>query len=166
MFMKNLMIPAVALVMFMASCANVKSDAEKICVKLTQMVDAQKANDMAKIESLQKEYDAEMEEFKKKYAAGSDEAKEFEAIVKPCADDAKKAEIKANAETICNMMNKMMEAQTSNDTSKIEALQKEFEPRMESMQKKYKKGSAEEKELEELVKPCVEEVMKAAMGGM
>lgn len=164
--MKNLMIPALALAMFMASCANVKSDAEKICGKLTQMVDAQKADDPAKIESLQKEFDAEMVELKKKYPDGSEEAKEFESIVKPCTDDAKKAEIKANAETICNMMNKMIEAQNSNDAAKIEALSKEFEPKMNAMQKKYKSGSAEEKELEELIKPCLEDAMKAAMGGM
>ncbi len=159
------MIPAVALVIFMASCANVKSDAEKTCARLTQMVDAQKGNDMAKIESLQKEYDAEMEKMKTKYAAGSDEAKEFESLIKPCADEAKKAELKANAEAICNMMNKLVAAEAINDTITIEALQKEFKPKMEAFEKKYKTGSAEEKELEELVKPCIEEAMKATFGG-
>jgi len=73
--------------------------------------------------------------------------------------------VKSDAETICDMMNKMVEAQKSNDTAKIEALQKEYEPKMDELQKKYPKGSEEEKELEALVKPCMEEAMKAAMGG-
>jgi hypothetical protein len=73
--------------------------------------------------------------------------------------------VKSDAETICDMMNKMVEAQKSKDQAKIEAVQKEFEPKMDELQKKYPKGSAEEKELEALVKPCMEEAMKAATGG-
>jgi hypothetical protein len=73
--------------------------------------------------------------------------------------------VKSDAEAICDMMDKMVEAQKSGDQAKIEAVSKEFEPKMEELQKKYPKGSAEEKELEGLVKPCVEEAMKAAMGG-
>jgi hypothetical protein len=49
--MKKLMIPAVALAMFMASCGGVKSDAETICDMMNKMVEAQKSNDKAKIEA-------------------------------------------------------------------------------------------------------------------
>ena len=73
--------------------------------------------------------------------------------------------VKSDAETICDMMNKMVEAQKSKDQAKIEAVTKEYEPKLDELQKKYPKGSAEEKELEALVKPCMEESMKAAMGG-
>jgi hypothetical protein len=161
--MKKLLIPAVVMAMFMASCADVKSDADKICAKLTQIVDAEKANDAAKIETLEKELTAEMDELKKKYPAGSEEAKKLDAIVNPCTEDAKKARIKANAATVCDMMTKMMEAQKTNDSAKIEALQQEMEPKLTAMQKKYPSGSDDEKQLEELVKPCMEELMKAAL---
>lgn len=73
--------------------------------------------------------------------------------------------VESDAKTICDMMNKMVEAQKSKDTAAIEALQKEYEPKMDDLQKKYPKGGPEEKELEALVKPCMEEAMKAAMGG-
>lgn len=163
--MKKLLIPAAVMAMFMASCANVKSDADKICAKLTQIVDAEKANDVAKIETLEKELTAEMDELKKKYPAGSDEAKELDALVNPCTEDSKKSRIKANAESVCNMMTQMMEAQKTNDSAKIEALQKEMEPKLTAMQKKYPSGSEEEKQLEELVKPCLDEIMRSAMEG-
>lgn len=68
--------------------------------------------------------------------------------------------VKSDAETICDMLNKMVEAQNSNDQAKIEATTKEYEPIMNDLQNKYPKGSPEEKELEELLKPCLEEAMK------
>ena len=81
--MKKLMIPAVALAMFMASCSGVKSDAKTICDMMNKMVEAQKANDTAKIEALQKEYEPQMDDLQKKYPKGSEEEKELEALVKP-----------------------------------------------------------------------------------
>jgi hypothetical protein len=73
-------------------------------------------------------------------------------------------QIASDAEIICDMMNKMVEAQRSNDTPKIESLQKEYEPKMDKLQSKYPKGSDSEKKLEALVKPCMAEAMKAALG--
>jgi hypothetical protein len=55
--MKKLMIPAVALAMFMASCGGVKSDAEAICDMMNKMVEAQKSGDQAKIEAVTKEFE-------------------------------------------------------------------------------------------------------------
>ena len=40
----------------------------------------------------------------------------------------------------------------------------DYKPKAAYLQKKYPKGSVMEKQLEELVKPCIEEAMKAAMG--
>jgi hypothetical protein len=94
--MKKLMIPAVALAMFMASCGGVKSDAETICDMMNKMVEAQKANDTAKIEALQKEYEPKMDELQKKYPKGSEEEKELEALVKPCMEEAMKAAMGGN----------------------------------------------------------------------
>ena len=88
--MKKLMIPAVALAMFMASCGGVKSDAKSICDMMNKMVEAQKANDTAKIEALQKEYERQLEEMQKKYPQGSEEEKEWEALVKSCLEEAMK----------------------------------------------------------------------------
>jgi hypothetical protein len=39
----------------------------------------------------------------------------------------------------------------------------EFDDKAAYLQKKYPKGSAMEKRLEDLVKPCIEEAIKAAM---
>ncbi|MDP4630492.1 MAG: hypothetical protein NWP82_02935 [Flavobacteriales bacterium] len=94
--MKKLMIPAVALAMFMASCGGVKSDAETICDMMNKMVEAQKAKDTAKIEALQKEYEPKMDELQKKYPKGSEEEKELEALVKPCMEEAMKAAMGGN----------------------------------------------------------------------
>jgi hypothetical protein len=94
--MKKLMIPAVALAMFMASCGGVKSDAETICDMMNKMVEAQKANDTAKIEALQKEYEPKMDDLQKKYPKGSEEEKELEALVKPCMEEAMKAAMGGN----------------------------------------------------------------------
>jgi len=94
--MKKLMIPAVALAMFMASCGGVKSDAETICDMMNKMVAAQKENDTAKIEALQKEYEPKMDELQKKYPKGSEEEKELEALVKPCMEEAMKAAMGGN----------------------------------------------------------------------
>ena len=89
--MKKLMIPAVALAMFMASCGGVKSDAKTICDMMNKMVEAQKANDTAKIEAIQKEYEPQIDDLQKKYPKGSEEEKELEALVKPCMEEAMKA---------------------------------------------------------------------------
>jgi hypothetical protein len=89
--MKKLMIPAVALAMFMASCGGVKSDAETICDMMNKMVEAQKSKDQAKIEAVQKEFEPKMDELQKKYPKGSAEEKELEALVKPCIEEAMKS---------------------------------------------------------------------------
>ncbi len=72
-------------------------------------------------------------------------------------------QIASDAEIICEMMNKMVEAQQSGDLMKIESCTKEFEPKMGELQLKYPKGSNSEKKLEVIVKPCMEKAMKAAM---
>ena len=161
--MKELMIPAVAMAMFMASCGGAKSDAEKICSKLTQMSEAHKAHDKSKIESLQKEFSTEMEELKKKYEAGSEEAKEFDAIVNPCLEDKKKADITADAENVCDMYKERLELKKKGDKAKFEEFEAEMKAEMKELEAKYPKGTPEFKELESLVKPCLEEARKSAM---
>lgn len=94
--MKKLMIPAVALAMFMASCGGVKSDAKTICDMMNKIVEAQKANDTAKIEALAKEYEPKLDELQKKYPRGSAEEKELDALVKPCREEATKAAMGGN----------------------------------------------------------------------
>jgi hypothetical protein len=69
-------------------------------------------------------------------------------------------EINIDSDVICEMMNRMVEAQLAGDTEKSDDLQELFEPQMEHLQKKYPKGSEAEKKLEVLVKPCVEDAMK------
>lgn len=160
--MKNIFILAFASMLFFASCTNVKSNAEKICLKLTEIADAQKTKDTSKLESLEKEYDAEMEQITKKYTAGSDAAVEFESMIKPCIEEAEKAEIKADADVICNMMNEGAVAIGSNDIIAFEAFQKKYEPIVQTMEKKYPDGSAQAKELDEFIETCMEDAIKAA----
>ena len=160
-YMKKLLIPAVAMAMFMASCGSVKTDAEKICSKLTQMSEAHKAHDKAKIESLQKEYATEMEEYKKKYEAGSEDAKEFDAIVNPCLENKKKAELMADVEYVCDVLKESVEVSKSGDAAKIAEFEKKNETEMKELGTKYAKGTPEEKEYNDLMKPCYKEAMKA-----
>jgi len=159
--MKNLMIPAVALVMFMASCDPVRWDAEEMCSKLYDIYDAQKGNDMAKIDSLQKEYDAEMEKMKTLYPAGSDDAKRFDAIVNSCFEKYKQSDLMADGEYICGKIRESVEISKSGDKAKISEFSKKYEAEMKELEKKYAKGTPEEKELEKIIKACIEESMKA-----
>ena len=89
--MKKLMIPAVAIAMFMASCGGVKSDAEKICDVLKESIEVEKSGDKAKMEEFSKKTEAEMKELQAKYPKGSAEEKELEALVKPCMEEVMKS---------------------------------------------------------------------------
>ncbi|MFM2315940.1 MAG: hypothetical protein RLZZ155_272 [Bacteroidota bacterium] len=73
-------------------------------------------------------------------------------------------EIEKDAKYICDMMFKLIEAQRSGDEKKTKKLTDEFEKQAVTLEKKYVRGGEMEKELEKLVKPCLEEAMKAAMG--
>jgi TonB family protein len=73
-------------------------------------------------------------------------------------------EIKKDGKYICDMMFKIIDAQRSGDEKKSKKLTDEFEKKAKALQDNYSKGSDKEKELEKLVKPCLEEAMKAAMG--
>jgi len=73
-------------------------------------------------------------------------------------------EIEKDGKYICDMMFKIVDAQRSGDEKKSKKLTDEFEKKAKVLQDNYSKGSDKEKELEKLVKPCLEEAMKAAMG--
>lgn len=73
-------------------------------------------------------------------------------------------QIKKDGKYICDMVFKLVEAQKANDQNKVEKLTAEFDQKAADLQKKYPKGSAKEDQLEDIVKPCLEEAMKAAMG--
>ena len=73
--------------------------------------------------------------------------------------------VKSDAEKVCDMTKEMIQAQKSGDKAKIEALEKEYEPKFKELEQKYPQGKEETKEFEALVKPCMEEVLKSAMGG-
>lgn len=73
-------------------------------------------------------------------------------------------EIKKDGKYICDMMFNIVDAQRSGDEKKYKKLMDEFEKKAKTLQDNYSKGSDKEKELEKLVKPCLEEAMKAAMG--
>jgi TonB family protein len=72
-------------------------------------------------------------------------------------------EIEKDAKYICDMMFKIVDAQRSGDEKKSKKLVDEFEKHAGTLQDRYAKGSDKEKELEKLVKPCLEEAMKDAL---
>jgi hypothetical protein len=94
--MKKLILPAVAIALFMASCGGVKKDAEKICGFMKDMTEAQKAGDNAKLEQIGKDFEAYGKEIESKYPEGSAEAKELETEIKPCMEEAMKAAMGGN----------------------------------------------------------------------
>jgi hypothetical protein len=89
--MKKLMIPAVALAMFMASCGGVKSDASKFCDKIKEQIEIQKSGDKAKMEEFKKENEAWVKEITTKYEKDTVAAIEFSKLVEPCMEEAMKA---------------------------------------------------------------------------
>jgi TonB family protein len=72
-------------------------------------------------------------------------------------------EIKKDAKYICDMMSQIEEARRANDKVRIDRLTAEFEAVAVILQKKYPKDGVKEDQLEDLVKPCLEEATKAAM---
>jgi TonB family protein len=73
-------------------------------------------------------------------------------------------EIKKDAKYICDMMSQIEEARRANDKVRIDRLTAEFEAVAAVLQKKYPKDGVKEDQLEDLVKPCLEEARKAASG--
>jgi hypothetical protein len=162
----------------------IEKDAKDLCKMFYDIVELQLAGDTVKVNALRKTYEPKMAELQKKYSMGSVFEKKLEEFVKPCMDEAMKRfpneqsevqeeiklsnreikGIKKDAEYICDMMSKFVEAERDNDQKRIESLTAEFDDKATYLQKKYPKGSAMEKRLEDLVKPCIEEAMKAAMG--
>jgi len=162
----------------------IEKDAKYICEMINDIVDLQVAGDTIKVNALSKTFEPKMAELQKKYPKGSVFEKKLEEFVKPCMEEAMKRfpieqsevqeeiklsnreikDLKKDAEYICDMMSKIVEAERDNDQKKIESLTAEFDDKAAYLQKKYPKGSAMEKRLEDLVKPCIEEAMKAAMG--
>lgn len=162
----------------------IEKDAKDLCKMIDDMVELQVAGDTVKVNALSKTYEPRMAELQKKYPKGSVFEKKLEEFVKPCLEEAMKKfpneqsevqeekklsnrevkGIKKDAEYICDMMSKFVEAEKDNDQKRIESLTAEFDDKAAYLQKKYPKGSAMEKQLEDLVKPCIEEAMKAAMG--
>jgi len=162
----------------------IEKDAKDLCKMIDDMVELQVAGDTVKVNALSKTYEPKMAELQKKYPKGSVFEKKLEEFVKPCLEEAMKRfpneqsevqeeiklsnreikGIKKDAEYICDMMSKFVEAEKDNDQKRIESLTAEFDDKAAYLQKKYPKGSAMEKRLEDLVKPCIEEAMKAAMG--
>ena len=71
-------------------------------------------------------------------------------------------EIEKDAKFICEMIKEITDPKLR-DTIKGDALAQSYEPKMAELQKKYPKGSAREKRLVDLINPCLDEAMKAAM---
>ena len=161
----------------------IEKDAKDICKMINDIVELQLAGDTIKVVALNKSFEPKMDELQKKYPKGSAFEKKLEEFVKPCMEEAMKRfpviesqleeekkltsreikRIKKDGKYICDFMFKIVEAQRSGDEKKSKKLTDEFEKKAKNLQENYSKGSDKEKELEKLVKPCLEEAMKAAM---
>lgn len=161
----------------------IEKDAKDICEMINDIVELQLAGDTIKTEALSKSFEPKMVELQKKYPKGSALEKKLEEFVKPCLEEAKKRfpmvrsqvqedekltsreikRIKKDAKYMCDMILKIMDAQRSGDEIKSKSLSDEFEKQAGAFQKNYPKGGLKEKELEKLVRPCLEEAMKDAL---
>jgi hypothetical protein len=94
--MKKLMIPAVALAMFMASCGGVESDARTFCDKIKEEIEIQKSGDTEKMAEFAKESEEWYQEVGMKYEKDTVAAKEFVKLIMPCMEEAKKAAMGGN----------------------------------------------------------------------
>jgi len=73
--------------------------------------------------------------------------------------------VESDSKKVCDKLKEMGEVVKSGDKAKMEALQKEMEEMGKELEKKYPKGSEDEKKMEELIKPCSDEVMKTIGSG-
>jgi TonB family protein len=160
-----------------------QKDAKFICEIIDNITELEIQGDKATAEIYRKSLDSTRRDNEKKYANCSLCVIKIEEFVHPCYAAAMERssmtqqqiqeeiklsnreikDIKKDAEYICDMMSKFVEAEKDNDQKRIESLTAEFDDKAAYLQKKYPKGSAMEKQLDELVKPCLEEAMKAAM---
>jgi formylglycine-generating enzyme required for sulfatase activity len=65
----------------------------------------------------------------------------------------------SDAKKICEIISQILKAQEDSDLDTILLLQTQFELFMVEIEKKYPKGSEDEKRLEVLIKPCLDEFM-------
>jgi len=72
-------------------------------------------------------------------------------------------QINKDAEFLCESMFKIVKTKNDGDTKKYDKLAKKFESKAGKLQKRYVRGGRKEKELERLVTPCLEEVMKSVI---
>lgn len=174
--------PVAALQLTAKELTEIEKDAKDICEMINDIVELQLSGDTIKVNALSKSFEPKMDELQKKYPKGSAFEKKLEEFVKPCLDEAMKRfpatqleederltkkemkVIERDAKYICDMMFKVIEAQRTGDEKKSKNLTDKFEKKAKTLKENYPKGSDKEKELEKLVKPCLEEAMKAAMG--
>lgn len=163
----------------------IEKDAKWFCNYLAKTSDAQVVGNEEKYAKLTSKYQKELDVLEDKYPGKSPKSAQFEKLTKPCMEDMFKnmgivdtdgdghytqeeaeltakelKEIEKDAREMCEIINDIIELYIAGDTIKTEAYRLSFEPKMDEFQKKYPKGSALEKKLEELVKPCMEEAMK------
>ena len=161
----------------------IEKDAKFICEMIYKLVELQLAGDTIEVDALNKSFEPKMVELQKKYPKGSALEKKLEEFVKPCLEEAKNRfpmvqsqvqedekltgreikRIKKDAKYMCDMILKIMDAERSGDEIKSKSLSDEFEKQAGTFQKNYPKGGLKEKELEKLVRPCLEEAMKDAL---
>lgn len=161
----------------------IEKDAKDICEMINDIVELQLVGDTIKVDALNKSFEPKMDELQKKYPKGSAFEKKLEEFVKPCLEEAKNRfpmvqsqvqedekltgreikRIKKDAKYMCDMILKIMDAERSGDEIKSKSLSDEFEKQAGTFQKNYPKGGLKEKELEKLVRPCLEEAMKDAL---
>lgn len=163
----------------------IEKDAKWFCDFLSKTTEARRFGDEDKLAKLTSKYQKELDVLEDKYPGKSPKSVQFERLCKPCMERMFKSmgivdtdgdghytqeeaeltakelrQIEKDAREMCEIINDIIELQIAGDTIKTEAYRLSFEPKMDEFQKKYPKGSALEKKLEELVKPCMEEAMK------
>jgi uncharacterized membrane protein len=73
-------------------------------------------------------------------------------------------QIEMDGKYICTMLFELAEAQKSGDLEKMSKLSADFEIKATALEKRYAKGTIQEKELERIVQPCLDEATKSMSG--
>jgi hypothetical protein len=168
----------------------IEKDAKWSCWFTEKTTDAAVTGDVEKYEKLMSKYQKELDALNAKYTLGTPKNAQYERLTKPCMEEMFKRmgivdvdgdglftqeeaeltpkelkQIKKDGKLICDLLFKIIEAKRVGDKDKAEKLISKYQEKLKPLSEKYSDGSSPRtKELVNIINPCAEEAMKAAMG--
>ncbi len=168
----------------------IEKDAKWSCWFTEKTTDAAVTGDVEKYEKLTSKYQKELDALNAKYTLGTPKNAQYEKLTKPCMEEMFKRmgivdvdgdglftqeeaeltpkelkQIKKDGKLICDLFFKIIEAKRLGDKDKSEKLISKYQEKLKRLSEKYSDGSnPRTKELVNIINPCAEEAMKAALG--